>query len=177
MFPIGYSAAFVLAAGLSILMLITDRNLQTGFGAVSSGYYSHWYAVLALAVTALVGAALLLAFRSRPAVKLGVVGSGLSALLLLAVVFTYQQVGFASAGDFANYLFGVTYSGGDIRYLYDALLTTYLETFAAGAVSLALRQEVSVYQPRTDLGTTSRVGEDAAGRQVILAEEREGAAP
>jgi len=140
-FPIVYSLPFLLAAGLSIWMLVTDKNLQTDFGTVSSGYFSHWYAVLAMAVADLVGAGLLLVVRSRTAVKLGVVGSGLLSVMLLGVVLTYQQVGFASAGDFANYLFGVTYYGGDVRYLYDALLATDIGTFVAGAVGLVLTRD------------------------------------
>jgi hypothetical protein len=61
---------------------------------------------------------------------------------LLAGIFTYQQVGFASAGQMANYLFGITYYGGDIRYLYDILLATYVVTFLGGVVGLvATRSE------------------------------------
>jgi len=142
LFPIAYSAPFLLAAGLTILMLATDKNLQTDFGTVSSGYFSHWYAVLAMAAADLAGAGLLLAFRSRAAVKVGVVGSALLSVLLLGVVLTYQQVGFASAMDFANYLFGVTYYGGDIRYLYDALLATDIGTCVVGVVGLVLTRDL-----------------------------------
>jgi hypothetical protein len=141
MFPALYSLAFLLAAGLSFVMLATDKNLQTDFGTISSGYFVHWYAVLATAVADLVGAALLLVLRSRTAVKLGVVGSALLALALIGVIATYAQVGFASASDFAQYLFGVTYYGGDLRYLYDVLLATYVGTFLVGVVGLALTRE------------------------------------
>jgi len=137
-FPIVYSLPFFVAFGLSVLMLATDKNLQTNFGAVSSGYFLHWYIVAATAAADLVGAFLLLFLRSRTAVKLGTLGSGLLIVLFLGVVFTYQQVGFASAFDFAQYLFGVTYYGGDIRYLYDALLATYIGTFLLGVVALAV---------------------------------------
>lgn len=136
--PILYSLVFFLAAGLSILMLITDKNLQTNFGSVSTGYYYHWYVVLGMAVVDLSGAGLLLAFRSRWLVKLGVVGSGGFAVILLAVILTYTQVGFPSAMSFAQYLFGISYYGGDLRYLYDVLLGTYVGGFVAGVVSLAL---------------------------------------
>jgi hypothetical protein len=141
LFAVLYSLPFLLAAGLSVLMLATDKNLQTDFGAMSSGYYSHWYFVLATAVADLVGAGILLTLRSRFAVKLGVLGSAALATFLVGVIFTYQQVGFASAGDFANYLFGVTYYGGYIRYLYDALLATYIGTVIFGVVGLALTRE------------------------------------
>lgn len=136
--PTVYSLVFFLAAGLSILMLITDKNLQTNFGSVSTGYYYHWYVVLSMAVADLAGAGLLLAFRSRWLVKLGVVGSGGFAVMLLAVILTHAQVGFSSAVSFAQYLFGITYYGGDLRYLYDVLLGTYVGGFVAGVVSLAL---------------------------------------
>jgi hypothetical protein len=147
MFPALYSLAFLLAAGLSFVMLATDKNLQTDFGTISSGYFVHWYAVLATAVADLVGAALLLVLRSRTAVKLGVVGSALLTLALVGVIATYAQVGFASASDFAQYLFGVTYFGGDLRYLYDVLLATYVGTFLFGVVGLALTREVRAPVP------------------------------
>lgn len=137
LFPIVYSLGFFLAAGLSILMLITDKNLQTDFGTVPA-YYVHWYAILAMAVADLAGAVLLLLLRSRTAVKLGVVGSGLLIVALLGAILTWQQVGFGSASDFAQYLFGITYYGGDVRYLYDVLLATYIGTFLAGVVGLAV---------------------------------------
>jgi hypothetical protein len=136
-----YSLPFLVAAGLSVLMLMTDKNLQTDFGTMASGYYAHWYAVLAMALADIVAAALLLVFRTRRFVKLGVVGSGLLTVALLGAIATYQQVGFASAMDFANYLFGVTYFGGDIRYLYDVLLATDIATFAGGVVGLILTKE------------------------------------
>jgi len=136
-FPIVYSLPFFLAFGLSVLMLATDKNLQTNFGAMSSGYFVHWDVVAATAAADLVGAFLLLLLRSRTSVKLGTIGAGLLVVMFLGVVFTYQQVGFASAWDFAQYLFGITYYGGDIRYLYDALLATYIGTFLLGAVALA----------------------------------------
>jgi hypothetical protein len=140
-FPVFYSFAFLLAAILSFVMLATDKNLQTDFGTVSSGYFVHWYAVLAMGIVDLIGVALLLILRSRTAVKLGVVGSGLLTLANVAVIATYSQVGFASASDFANYLFGVTYYGGDIRYLYDVLLATYIGTFFLGIAGLAVTRE------------------------------------
>ena len=133
-----YSLPFLLAAALSIVMLATDKNLQTDFGTVTTGYFLHWYVVLVTAVADIAGAVLLLTLRSRTAVKLGVLGSLVLSVLFVGVIFTYQQVGFASANDFAQYLFGVTYYGGDIRYLYDALLATYLGTFVMGGAGLAV---------------------------------------
>jgi hypothetical protein len=136
--PIFYSGAFVLAFVLTVIMLITDTNLKTNFGAMSSGYYFHWYVILGTGIADLIGVALLLLLRSRTAVKLGVLGSALVILIFLSAIFTYSQVGFASASDFANYLFGITNSTGDIRYLYDVLLAVYIATFLWGVVGLAL---------------------------------------
>jgi len=136
--PIFFSAAFVLAFAFSVVMLITDTNLQTDFGSMSSGYYAHWYVILGTAVADLIGVALLLLLRSRTAVKLCTLGSALVVVVFLGAIFTYSQVGFASASDFANYLFGITYSGGDIRYLYDVLLAVYIATFLWGVVGLAM---------------------------------------
>jgi asparagine N-glycosylation enzyme membrane subunit Stt3 len=155
LFPVIYSLPFLVAAGLSILMLATDRNLQTDFGTVSSGYFSHWYAVLAVAVADIVAALLLLTFRSRAAVKLAVVGSGLLTVALVGAVLTYQQAGFASAMDFANYLFGVTYYGGDIRYLYDVLLATQVATFVGGGVGLALTRAAGAPASSSETGAPS----------------------
>ena len=133
-----YSLGFFLAAGLSIVMLFTDKNLQTDFGTVTHGYFVHWYAILGMALVDLAGGALLLVLRSRLAVKLGVIASALFAIVLVGAVFTYQAVGFPSALAFAQYLFGYTYFGGDIRYLYDLLLATYLGTCGLGVLGLAL---------------------------------------
>ncbi len=147
LFPALYSLAFLLAAGLSFVMLATDSNLRTDFGTVSNGYFVHWYLVLATAIVDLVGAAVLLLVRSRTVVKLGVVGSALLTLALVGVIGTYAQVGFASATAFAQYLFGVTYYGGELRYLYDVLLATYLGTFVIGVVGLALTREARAPAP------------------------------
>ena len=136
-----YGIPFLLAFVLSIVMVTTDKNLQTDFGTLSSGYYFHWYVVLATAVIEVLGAVLLFVVRSRLALKAGIVGSGLLAIIFLGDVFTYTQVGFSSASDFANYLFGVTYSGGDIRYLYDVLVAVYIATFLWGIVTLMRTRE------------------------------------
>jgi hypothetical protein len=151
-FPAIYSVAFLLAAALSFVMLVTDKNLQTDFGAVTSGYFVHWYLILGMGVIDVVGAGLLLLVRSRTMVKIGVVGSGLFAAALLGGIFTYAMVGFATPQEFANYLFGITYSGGNIRYLFDVLVATYLGTFVLGIVGLATTRA------RTEEGAPTRKG-------------------
>lgn len=133
----GYGLFFVVAFVLTVAMLMTDTNLRTDFGTMSSGYYFHWDVVLVTAVADLIGAALILVVGTRTVIRIGVLGSGLLSLIFLGDIFTYAQVGFGSAGDFANYLFGVTYYGNDLRYLYDVLLATYLITFISGLLLLA----------------------------------------
>ncbi len=133
-----YSLLFFLGFGLAVLMLATDKNLQTDFGTVHSGYFVHWYVIAALAAAELVGGLLLVAARSRLAVKAGVVGSGLLAAILLGGILTYQEVGFKTATLMAQYLFGITYYGGNIRYLFDALLAVLLLTMLVGIIILAM---------------------------------------
>lgn len=150
----GYSLPFLVAFGLSVVMLVTDKNLQTDFGTVSP-YYLHWYGVLATAVIDLIGAGLLLAVRTRLMVKIGVLGSAVFAVALVSIVFTWSQVGFASMGDFAQYLYGQTYYGNDIRYLYDVLLGTYVATAVGGVIALALTRPTKAGSGGVDAGTST----------------------
>ncbi|HEV2165541.1 MAG TPA: hypothetical protein VGS23_00970, partial [Thermoplasmata archaeon] len=76
-----YGVFFLVAFGLTVVMLWTDTNLRTDFGTVSSGYYAHWYVVLVTGLADLLGAGLLLALRSRRVLQAGVAGSGLLALI------------------------------------------------------------------------------------------------
>jgi hypothetical protein len=133
----GYSFFFFLAFALSIVMLITDTNLRTNFGTMKSGYFLHWDVIAATAVADLIGAILLVAVGSRTAIKGGIAGSGLLILIYLGDIATYSLVGFSSAKAFADYLFGITYFGGDIRYLYDVLLAVYILAFLVGIAFLA----------------------------------------
>jgi hypothetical protein len=146
-FPRMYSLAFVVAGVLSVVMLLTDKNLQNNFGTVSSGYFVHWYAVLGMAIVDFAGAGLLLGVGTRRMAQIGVIGSALFALAMVADIATWSLVGFSSPTSFADYLFGVTYFGGDIRYLFDALLGVYLGTSVVGAVGLRLSRDVSLPAP------------------------------
>ncbi len=135
-----YSIAFFFAFALGVVMLVTDKNLRTNFGYMSSGYFLHWYVILLVTIATVVGGALLVLVRSRMSVKAGVVGSGLIVAIFLGDILTYGEVGngfFKSPSSFANYLFGVTYYGGDIRFLYDAMLGVYIAAFIAGIVLLS----------------------------------------
>ncbi len=144
-------ALFALAFALSVVMLVTDQNLRTDFGTISSGYYAHWYVVLVTAVADAAGAALLWTVRERRTLVGGTIGAGLLVAVFLGDILTYSQVGFSSASQFAQYLFGITYYGGNIRYLYDAVLAVYVVAFAVGLASVLLsrRSGVSSEPPPT----------------------------
>jgi hypothetical protein len=95
---------------------------------------------------------LLLVVRSRTTFKVGVIGAGLLAAFLLGDILTYSQVGFSSAASFADYLFGITYYGGDIRYLFDILLTVYIATFLFGLSAIALSRHQNPSRSAKDSG-------------------------
>ncbi|MGI0070500.1 MAG: hypothetical protein ACRECT_00230 [Thermoplasmata archaeon] len=97
--------------------------------------------ILVTAVAALVGAVLRLWIGSRIAIRGGIVGAGLLALIFVGDIFTYSAVGFSSASAFASYLFRQTYSGGNIRYLYDVLLAVRPVAFFSGIAALARTRE------------------------------------
>lgn len=133
---------FVIAA----VMLVTDKNLQTDFGA-QSAYYSHWYGVLAMGIIDLVVGVMLLASASVPALKRmsasaqrrGAIAALLWTVIALVasvgIVASYMQVGFSSLNQFAQYLFGVTPYPGALTYipgLYDALVALYIITAVVG---------------------------------------------
>jgi len=136
---------------LLLVMLATDKNLQTDFGAVSS-YYLHWYGVLALAVvTLLSGIAVLgtltpsmskesMFTRNRYSLIAATVWAWLAIVAMVAVVATYKQVGFSSASQFAQYLFGVSAYPGALSYipwLYDLLLALFIISAIFGVIAVA----------------------------------------
>jgi hypothetical protein len=132
---------------VALVMLATDKNLQTDFGGAPA-YYSHWYGVVAIAVVTLLAALAVLSLaspsmsarmpRSRPAMVL-FAALGWSVLVVLAmvgIVETYSQVGFPSAGEFAKYLFGTSAYPGALSYipwLYDLMLVLFVLTALAAA--------------------------------------------
>lgn len=147
------AAVLLVSFVLETVMLGTDQNLQTDFG-VSARYYLHWYGVLVLALVTLIAAVVLLASGrvgpmkgARPVgryVALGAIAWPFLAIAaMLGVLATYQQVGFTTSGQFAQFLFGVTPYPGALPYvpwLYDALLASYVVAAATGVVAaVALR--------------------------------------
>jgi hypothetical protein len=140
------------------VMLATDKNLQTDFGTVQSGYYFHWYGLLVEGILDLIVAVAVVStislsamkrqsFSSRKYVVIGGLGWTVVAILaMLGIVFTYQQVGFSSMTEFAKYLFGTTaYAGvgSYIPWLYDLLLAAYILTALVGALATRKVRSVS----------------------------------
>ncbi len=133
---------------LAVVMLATDKNLQTDFGAqpagsMIAGYYLHWWGVLAIAVIDLVAVVIVGFAASRGTPSSGVVRrrvsivaalwAALVAVAMVGIVATYSQVGFSSATDFAKYLFVPSpypYSLSYIPWLYDGMLVVDLLTLA-----------------------------------------------
>lgn len=78
---------------------------------------------------------------------------GAFAVLRMAVVFTCFQVGSSFAPAFGQFLFGVTYSSRDIRYLYDVLFATYLASFRTGMARWVLPRPSSAADGPPDGGS------------------------
>jgi hypothetical protein len=135
---------------LIVVMLATDKNLQTDFG-MSSPYFVHWYALLGEGIlTLLVGLSVVgnsLApsmWAQRPRRVKAIVLGGLGWVVLvlvanLAIVFTWSQVGFKNMNQFAMYLYDTASpaASGYIPWLYDALIAVLVLTALLGVVAWA----------------------------------------
>ncbi|MCI4334483.1 MAG: hypothetical protein L3K04_02475 [Thermoplasmata archaeon] len=142
------AALLLLDFVVAVVMLVTDKNLQTNFGA-QKAYYSHWYGVLAMALVDVVGATVVLVF-SFPSSADGTPGllrrhvglvalawSLLAVLAMVGIVESYSQVGFPSMTEFEKYLFGTSAYPGALSYipwLYDFLLACYLLTAVVAVI-------------------------------------------
>lgn len=141
-------AAFVITA----VILFTDRNLQTNFGLVSSGYFYHWYVLFATATVDVAGATLLIAFRSKRLSIAGTVGTAVLSAFLVLDVLSYESVagGSMTFSEFASYLFGFgTYSGAlpYIPGLYDILIIVYVIASIVGVFAII----TSVHSPAANV--------------------------
>jgi hypothetical protein len=152
MAPAVFGSLLLLNFVLVIVMLVTDKNLQTDFGAQTSGNYLHWYAGLGMGVLDLLLGLGLLASTFQIRGRLGsastqrymVMGALVWTILVIiasvAVVETYSQVRFTSEGQFSQYLFGTSAYPGALSYipwLYDLLLATYVISALAGIAAIA----------------------------------------
>jgi hypothetical protein len=134
-----------------LVMLVTDRNLQTDFGAVSP-YYLHWYAGLALAIVTVLFAIMIPATARASSPSAGParshrlvlvtaeVWSWVAVLGLVGVLATYRQVGFSTPSQFSMYLFGLSRYPGTLSYipgLYDVVLGLFVISAVMGAIAVA----------------------------------------
>ncbi|QRF75923.1 hypothetical protein Thermo_01432 [Thermoplasmatales archaeon] len=126
---------FLIQFIITMVILFTDQNLQTDFGTVPK-YFIHWYGLLVTGVVDIIAFIVLLAVRKRSIVGVGVGWGVFMAAFQVADIATYSMlnVGF-SAGNFAQYLFGVTKFSGALPYipgLYDLLFALYLVAIGVG---------------------------------------------
>jgi hypothetical protein len=135
---------------LVVVMLATDKNLQTDFGAVAP-YYSHWYGLLAEGVVDLavaIGVIVLVVVPARQGRSVASrrwvpIGALVWALIAIAanvgIVTSWKMVGFPNQAEFEKYLFGTSAYPGALSYipwLYDALLAAYVVTALVGIVAV-----------------------------------------
>lgn len=128
---------YVICFIVTVVILFTDKNLQTDFGSVKP-YFVHWYGMLVIALIEIVASILLFTMGSRKLYLASLIGSLLLALFLVADIFTYSMVGFSSPQQFATYLFGVTNYEGNVMYipgLYDVLFALLVVTSIASFFS------------------------------------------
>lgn len=117
-----------LAFVLTLLLLVSDKNLQTDFGTVKP-YYLHWYVMLFSAIADAAGVILLAGLRLRTLRVLGALWCAVMVVLMVADIATYKLVGFSTPSQFAQYLFGLSFYRGALPYipgLYDALFAVYV---------------------------------------------------
>ncbi len=120
---------------VTLIILFTDKNLQTDFGSVHP-YYLHWYGLLVTGVVDAGGAVAVYLYPTRKITAAAAGWSVFMALFQVADIATYKLVGFSSPYQFAEYLFGLTHYPGALPYvpgLYDLLLLLYVATAAASA--------------------------------------------
>ncbi|WP_393970864.1 hypothetical protein OXIME_001106 [Oxyplasma meridianum] len=123
---------------ITIVILLTDKNLQTDFGIVKP-YFIHWYGMLVTGIIDIMGAGIIIAKPTKVYLKAGTVGSALLAVFLIADLATYKMVGLSSVSQFATYLFGFSHYPGALSYipgLYDILFIFYIITAITGVIIL-----------------------------------------
>lgn len=122
-----YALSFIVI----VVILFTDRNLQTDFGSVQP-YFYHWFGLLATGIIDLIGVFILVLKPGRRVVLTSLSVSIIMVVFLLADTLAYSSVGFSTLQSFATYLFGVTRYQGNMNYipgLYDILLALYVVNF------------------------------------------------
>ncbi|MGA7861071.1 MAG: hypothetical protein WCB19_04370, partial [Thermoplasmata archaeon] len=90
--------------------------------------------------------------RNRYSLIAATVWAWLAVVAMVAVVATYKQVGFSSASQFAQYLFGVSAYPGALSYipwLYDLLLALFIISAIVGVIVV-----VHIRKPAPPPGST-----------------------
>jgi hypothetical protein len=130
-----FSLLFLIQFVITIVILLTDQNLQTDFGTVPK-YFIHWYGLLVTGLVDIVAFIVLLVARKRSMVGVGVGWAVFMAIFQIADIATYGMLNVGlSASSFAQYLFGVTKFKGALPYipgLYDLLFAIYVIAIAVG---------------------------------------------
>ena len=130
-----FSLVFLIQFVITLVILLTDQNLQTDFGTVPK-YFIHWYGLLATGLVDIIAFIVLLAVRKRSMVGVGVGWALFMAIFQIADIATYGMLNVGlSAGSFAQYLFGVTKFGGALPYIpgmYDLLFAIYIIAIGVG---------------------------------------------
>jgi hypothetical protein len=126
------SFIFYVCFALTVVILVTDQNLQTNFGAVKP-YFIHWYGLLITGLVDLIGGVLFLV-RRNPPLFVANIWFVFMPIFMVADTLTYAEVFFNSPAQFAVYLFGFKKFPGTLAYipgLFDVLFALYILGFLA----------------------------------------------
>lgn len=116
-FKVSATALLIASTLISLVILFTDKNLQTDFGSVTR-YYYHWYGMLILALITLIAAIITIGSGENKARISAFLGSFLPILgIIYDLFFQYKQAGFSSYQQFGTYLFGVSKYPGTLSYI------------------------------------------------------------
>ncbi len=135
---------------VTVVILLTDRNLQNDFGLYTgAGYFIHWYGLLITGIIDIIGAGLIIVKPSRLFLRLGAAWAAFMTAFTIGDMFLYSEVGFTGSNglsQFASYLFGLSKYPGTENYipgLYDLLVAIYALTFVMSIVSMAVHRKKS----------------------------------
>ncbi|MCL4451959.1 MAG: hypothetical protein M1327_04980 [Candidatus Thermoplasmatota archaeon] len=129
----------VVAFITAVAILLTDKNLQTDFQTVPK-YFYHWYGMLVIALISLIGGVLITVKHNTFYGKVGVIGSSLIAIFLVADIATYSTLNVGlTASQFAGYLFSFSRYDGFKNYipgLYPLLFIEFILVVIVGVIGL-----------------------------------------
>lgn len=101
---------------VGVIVLETDKNLQTDFGFYKS-YYYHWWILLGVVIITLL-ISIVTIFYKRKITILPFMWSLITIIIILAdPIFFYKSVGFSNSGQFFTYLFSFSKYPGTLSYI------------------------------------------------------------